>query len=78
MLLDLFIAAIEGRSTTVKGVCLASNVPATTALRHLNWLEEQGLANRLNHRLDGRATVVQLSSHGWSTMIAYLEAIAPS
>lgn len=78
MLLDLFIAASEGRKITVKSVCLAANVPVTTALRHLRWLEEQGLANRLNHPRDARATLVQLSSYGWIAMNAYLEAIALS
>jgi DNA-binding transcriptional ArsR family regulator len=78
MLLDLFIAVSMGRKITVKSVCLAANVPATTALRHLRWLEEQGLVNRLSHPRDGRATHVQLSSDGWIAMNAYLEAIAPS
>jgi DNA-binding MarR family transcriptional regulator len=78
MLLDLFIAASEGRKITVKSVCIAANVPTTTALRHLRWLQEQGLVDRLGHPRDARATHVQLSSAGWMAMNAYLEAITPS
>jgi DNA-binding MarR family transcriptional regulator len=78
MLLDLFIAVSEGRKITVKSVCIAANVPSTTALRHLRWLEEQRLVDRLSHPRDARATHVQLSSEGWVAMNAYLEAIASS
>jgi DNA-binding MarR family transcriptional regulator len=76
MLLDLFIADCEGRKITVKSVCIAADVPTTTALRHLRWLSEQGLVDRLNHPRDARSTHVRLSESGCAAMVGYLEALA--
>jgi hypothetical protein len=56
MLLDLYIADCERRRITVKSVCIGADVPATTALRHLSWLHEQGLVERLSHPRDARST----------------------
>jgi hypothetical protein len=72
MLLDLYIADREGRRITVKSVCVGADVPATTALRHLGWLHEQGLIERLNHPRDARSVHVRLSSVAITAMENYL------
>lgn len=75
MLLDLFIADCERRRITVKSVCIGANVPTTTALRHLRWLEEQGLVERLSHPRDARSTHVRLSAAAITAMESYLNKI---
>jgi predicted transcriptional regulator len=75
MLLDLFIADRERRRVTVKSVCIGSNVPTTTAMRHLRWLHEQGLVERLNHPRDARSTHVRLTEKAITAMEAYLTEI---
>lgn len=47
MLLDLFAAQEEGKFVTISSACIASGVPATTALRHINAMENAGLLIRV-------------------------------
>ncbi len=75
MLLDLFIADCERRRVTVKSVCIGANVPTTTAMRHLRWLHEQGLVERLNHPRDARSTHVRLTAEAITAMQNYLTEI---
>jgi DNA-binding MarR family transcriptional regulator len=75
MLLDLFIADRERRRVTVKSVCIGANVPTTTALRHLQWLHEQALVERLNHPRDARSTHVRLTAAAITAMETYLSEI---
>jgi DNA-binding MarR family transcriptional regulator len=75
MLLDLFIADCERRRITVKSVCIASNVPTTTAMRHLRWLQEQGLVERLSHPRDARSIHVRLTAAAITAMENYLAEI---
>lgn len=55
ILLELFTMRIEGKQARVKTACLASGVPATTALRWINVLERKGLiassADSADHRV---------------------------
>ncbi len=76
MLLDLFVADCERRRMTVKSVCIGADVPSTTALRHLRWLHEQGLVERLHHPSDARSTHVRLTAGAIAAMEAYLTAVA--
>lgn len=75
MLLDLYVADRERRRVSIKSVCLAAEVPLTTALRHLGWLTEQELVERLNNPRDARSTHVRLSAKGIAAMTAYLRAL---
>ena len=75
MLLDLFIADCERRRVSVKSVCIGANVPTTTALRHLRWLEEQGLVERLNNPRDARSIHVRLTANAIDAMGRYLDEI---
>ena len=68
MLLDLFIADSEHRKITVKSVCICANVPKTTALRHLRWLHEHALVERLSHPRDARSTDARLSAEAITAM----------
>jgi hypothetical protein len=75
MLLDLFIADCERRRVTVKSVCIGASVPTTTAMRHLRWLHEQGLVERLSHPRDARSTHVRLTAEAITAMENYLAEI---
>ena len=75
MLLDLFIADCERRKITIKSVCIGANVPTTTAMRHLRWLHEQGLVERLSHPRDARSTHVRLTAEAITAMQNYLTEI---
>lgn len=54
MLLDLVVAADESRAVSVSGLCHASGVPTTTALRHVERLETLGLLTRTPDPADKR------------------------
>jgi hypothetical protein len=61
MLLDLMVAADEERPVSVSGLCHASGVPTTTALRHVDRLEEFGLLARAPDANDKRRFWVEAS-----------------
>ena len=54
MLIDLVVAADERRAVSVSGLCHASGVPTTTALRHVERLETLGLLTRTPDPTDKR------------------------
>ena len=61
ILLDLFSSHLRGKNVSVTSACLAANVPASTALRWMNVLEEAELIERVNDPSDGRRTFVQVT-----------------
>ena len=72
LLLDLYVAQIEGRDIGVTSACVASCVPMTTALRWIGLLEEHALIERYDHPLDRRVHYLRLTSDGIRRMQAYL------
>lgn len=74
MLLDLFIAAAEGKRISTTSLCLASAGPPTTALRWIGVLEAEGLIVRAPHERDRRATYIELSDSGFDRMKRFLTA----
>lgn len=60
MLLDL----AEGGDRDTTGLSLLSGAPATTALRHLGEMVEQGLIERRSDHLDRRRTIYTLAERG--------------
>lgn len=71
MLLELFVSALEQKRVTVGDLCIASNVPQTTALRWIDALLKEGLATRRPDPLDGRRIYVEISVAGYGTMQNY-------
>lgn len=61
LLLDLFVADIEERKVSITSACIAAAVPASTALRWIERLEETGLIRRLPDLEDRRRGFVSLS-----------------
>lgn len=61
MMLDLYIAWVARQGVSVSSLCIASNVPATTALRSINAMIARGLISRRADPLDRRRTNIYLS-----------------
>ncbi len=75
ILLDLLVTQLEGQRVTVSNLCLAANVPATTALRWIKTLELDGLADRRPDPLDGRRFFIELTKKAETALRAYFAEI---
>lgn len=73
ILLDLYLAKLDQRRTTVSALCAAAAVPSTTALRHISSLEERGLITREPSRFDQRVIHVELTDVSFERMRTYFE-----
>lgn len=76
ILLDLYVAAAEGRRVPTTSACIGAHVPPTTALRWLRIMEARGLVERENDGRDGRRTFVRLTDDGLRALEPCLEATA--
>ena len=74
ILLDLYAAELAQQRVSVSKCCLGANVPATTALRHIESLSKKGLIVRSPDPLDARRTFVSLSESASAAMQAFLSA----
>jgi len=61
MLLDLYLAHLEGRKTYLWSLCMASHVPTTSAHRKIAELTKKGLLTRSADGQDGRRVAVGLT-----------------
>jgi DNA-binding MarR family transcriptional regulator len=71
MLLDLLQAEISQLRTPVSSLCIAAAVPATTALRWLKALVQQGIFVRRADPHDGRRVFVELAPEASSALRRY-------
>lgn len=60
LLLDLYVAELEGEPVAVSSACIATGVPTTTALRCINRLVRAGLLIRTVDPEDARRSIVTL------------------
>ena len=77
MTLDLFIAGEEGREVSVSSLCCASGVPPTTALRHIRYLQGQGIFERFSHPNDKRISLMRLAEAARGQVVRYLSSVGP-
>lgn len=73
MLLDLTAAHAEGAQVSVTSLCIAANVPATTALRWLKQMVESGIFERVADANDRRRAFIELSESSHNAMARYFE-----
>ncbi|WP_394657930.1 winged helix DNA-binding protein [uncultured Novosphingobium sp.] len=78
ILLDLFIQKGRGRRVSVTSACIASNVPATTALRWISILGDRGLIEKRNDPEDKRRTFLEISERGLREMTHFLTNLSSS
>lgn len=71
MLLDLLQAEIAQHRVPVSSLCIAASVPATTALRWIKTMTDNGLFNRRADPHDGRRVFVELSTSASEAMRRY-------
>jgi DNA-binding MarR family transcriptional regulator len=72
ILLALYVAECAGLPTTVSNLAVRVQVPTTSSLRWLGYLEAQGLIGRTAHPTDRRASLVQLTDKGRADLETYL------
>lgn len=75
ILLDLFIAHADGKMVSVSSACIGSAAPATTGLRWLGVLADEGLVLRDNDPEDHRRVMVRLSDAGVIAMEQYFDSV---
>lgn len=75
ILLDLFIAHAEGKSVSVSSACIGSAAPATTGLRWLGVLADEGLVVREGDASDQRRVLVRLTAAGLSAMERFFDEV---
>jgi hypothetical protein len=75
MLLDLTAAHAERQKVSVTSLCIAANVPATTALRWLTQMVETGVLRRVADPADKRRVFIELSDTALSGMKGYFAAL---
>lgn len=76
ILLDLFISEAKGIRVSITDACVASDLPSTTALRHIGLLIERGLLWRVQDPRDSRRVDLGLTPAGRKTIRAVLCEIA--
>lgn len=74
IMLDLFVAGLTGCRISISSACIASRVPATTALRYITQLSRVGLVNRVADAQDARRAYIELSRKAMNAMRDYLQA----
>lgn len=73
ILLELYLAKLEQRRTTVSNLCVAASVPASTALRHITSLEQRDMIVRTPSHLDQREVCVDLTDPTFESMRQYFD-----
>lgn len=68
ILLDLYVADVEGKPVSVSSACIGSAAPPTTGLRWLGVLAEQDLILREHDPDDQRRVLVRLTESGLAAM----------
>lgn len=75
ILLDLYIAHGEGKPVSVSSACIGSAAPATTGLRWLGVLANEGLIVRENDPEDHRRVLVRLTRKGITAMERFFDGV---
>ena len=75
ILLDLLKSRLSDHRESVKSVCMASNVPPTTALRWIRLLENEGLVRRRADPFDGRRFYIELTEQADASLTQYFASV---
>jgi hypothetical protein len=73
IILDLFIARLNGRKISITSACIGSNVPSTTALRWIQLLGDYGILERTQNDFDRRGSFLKLSDAATRAMFELFE-----
>lgn len=75
MLLELYMAHVQGRPVSVSGLCYSSGVPPTTALRRVQDLEAKQIISKVNDRYDRRRIFIVLTHIGKDAIESWARAL---
>lgn len=78
MLLDLTAARVEHTRVSVTSLCIASNVPPTTALRWIGQMIDGGLLERHEDETDRRRAFITLTDKSVEAMAGYFAELGRS
>lgn len=78
ILLQAYVALLEKEPLLVSTICRESVVPATTALRWISVLEQEGLLVRRHDPEGERRWWLEMSESGRNVMERYLASVWPS
>jgi DNA-binding MarR family transcriptional regulator len=73
MFIELALASSTGRQLSVTSLSLASNAPASTAVRYIDIMVQKGMFEKVVDRNDRRRTFVRLTEKGAEKMNAYAQ-----
>lgn len=73
ILLDIAEATLRGESVPASSAAVATHIPLSTALRHVNNLVDAGLVRRWTDPTDKRRSLLELEPHAVAAMQRYLE-----
>lgn len=73
LLLELFVAQLEGRPVPVTNACLSLGTAQTTALRFLTDLERRSLIASVSDPADGRRRLIRLTPRVEAELRCYLQ-----
>ncbi len=72
IMLDLAAARLEGKQVSVSSLCIAADVPTTTALRWIKGMTDAGMLARRSDPEDGRRSFIDLSDEAAEAMERYI------
>ena len=78
ILLDLYAQSGFGRRISMSSLCIAAAVPATTALRCINAMVDQGVLAKSRDANDARRVLVELTDETKAKMRSWLLQVAAS
>ena len=73
MLLDLYVARLRGRRVSVSSLCIAANIPPTTALRHIADMVANGEITRTPDPTDQRRAFLDLSDDTFARITGWID-----
>lgn len=71
ILLDLYAAHLEDNKVSVSSLCIAANVPPTTALRWIRSMTDASILVRRDDESDGRRVWIELSDGALAKLVGY-------
>jgi len=77
VLLDLYAALHEGRTTYLWSLCVAANIPMSSAHRKITELIGEDVLGRSGDDADGRRVAVHLTPSTIATLDRLFDALAP-
>ncbi|UKK86151.1 winged helix DNA-binding protein [Sphingopyxis sp. BSN-002] len=78
ILLDLYAAHYEEIPVSISSLCIAAAVPATTALRWIKTMTDDGQLEREADDKDGRRIFIRLTADAKERMDQYFDGLKPS